>query len=77
MRASDITPGDVINYYGELYQVCGKPLKGYVWVIKENGMLDLINFTRCERFTRFKDLIEEGQGDCLKHFFIPKSWLEH
>lgn len=76
MTASQVIPGMILNHYGDLYQVCSKPLHGRVWVIKENGMLDVISFSHCERFTRFKDLIEEGQGDCLKHFFIPKSWLD-
>lgn len=80
MLARECEPGLVISLYGELFQIAGKPKYGYVWVIKENGMLDVINFTRATPFWRFKDLIEEIESgereDCLQWFFIPKSWRE-
>lgn len=75
MRASDIKAGDIITRYGDLFQVCGKPRKGYVWVIQENGLLTTVNITYCDRFTCFKSLVEDGELDRLKNFFIPKSWL--
>lgn len=76
MYASDCVHGQVISYYGELYQVCGRPNNGFVPVVKENGMIGSINYYDCSVFTRFKDLIDDGKGDCLKWFVIPKSWLD-
>lgn len=80
MLAKECEPGLVIKLYGDLFQICGKPKNGYVWVIKENGFLDVINFSLATPFWRFKDLIEEIESgereDCLQWFFIPKSWRE-
>lgn len=76
MKASQVIPGGIISYYGELYQVCGNAKKGYVNVIKENGMCDTINFTYCEPYPYIEDLIKEGEGDRLKNFFLPKSLLQ-
>lgn len=80
MYASNCLVGQVVTYQGSLYQICGRPGKvnpGYVEAVNEQGKLELINYTYCWPFTRFKDLIEEIESgereDCLQWFFIPNS----
>lgn len=80
MYASDCLVGEIVSYCGDLYQICGRPGKicpGKVAAVNEKGMLELIDYSRCSKFWRFKPLIEEIESgereDCLQWFFIPKS----
>lgn len=77
MYASECLVGKIVYYYGDLYQVIGRPGKfkpGYVEAVNERGMLELIDYTRCHTVT-YERLYEDKKEGKLKWFFIPKSLL--
>lgn len=78
MYASQCLVGEIVYYYGELYQICGRPGRscpGKVVAVNEKGMLELIDYSRCHT-VMYERLYEAEKEGKLKWFFVPKSLIK-